>query len=561
MASKFRMTKTLIYGILYIMKLSGLKNLLLKNKSAFFVFAIVFIVFSAVQFSTESLMGNDTHLYIKLAEMTKNGGLIKEFPWLNATIMKENFTGFHFLYYILLIPFTFLGSLITAAKIASVFFLSLIFSVFYLVLKSLRLKFSLFWTFLLLAGSGYFLFRMNMARPLNFSVIFTLIIFYSLIKKNSLLLFVSSFLFVWAHGSFPLSIFLASVFFAANYLYKKEIYYKSVLFSSFGIILGSIINPFFPNNLNYFNIYYLHPTPYSLTSQIAEWQPLKLDMIFADAPILLALFIALSLVYVFGLVISIINKNKKNDLEEKTPENKIILFFLFAASAIFFVGTLFQGRYIDYWVPFSVIFIAFYSELIYVEFVVKNDKLKKVAGKIKFPKIFSAEDAKITMACFLFIILGISARNKIGFVMNMSSDNNLYFNTRETALWLKENTPDKSVVFNVNWGDFSKLFFYNSDNYYILGLDPKFLYLKSPEKYWLYSHIGDGIVCGKEECEHGENGRAISDVMKKEFNADYVYVPTAYDDFDYTNLINIMDSDSNFEKVFENGGGQIWKLK
>lgn len=542
------------------MKLTNLNSTLLKNKDAFFVFAIVFIIFSAVQFSTESLMGgDDTYLYIKLAEMTKNGGLIKEFPWLNATIMKDNFTGLHFLYYILQIPFTFLGSLAVAAKVSSIFFLSLMFSVFYLILKSLKLRFGLFWTFLLLAGSGYFLFRMNFARPLNFSAIFTLIIFYSLIKKNNPLLFASSFLFVWAHGSFPLSIFLAFVFFIINYFHKRELYYKSVLFSFSGIILGSIINPFFPNNLNYFSIYYLSPTPYFLTSQIMEWQPIGLDDLFlSDATILIVLFTILSLIYVFSLVVSFINKEKKYMARERDKERKIILSFLFITSAIFFAATLLQGRFIDYLVPFSVMFIAFYFEFIYFDSA-KNDKIKKVAEKIKLPKIFSKDDIKMTVVCFLFIMLGMSAYNKINFVAHMFSHSDS--DIKETALWLKENTPNKSVVFNVNWGDFSNLFFYNSDNYYILGLDPKFLYLKSSEKYWLYSHIGEGIVCGKEECEYNEDGRTIGDVMKKEFNADYVYVPAAYDDFDYTNLINVMNSDSNFEKVFENSEGQIWKLK
>jgi len=563
------------------------------------VFIIVFVLFYIVQFLSENLAGNDTYLYIKLADIIKNEGLIREFPWLSAAVINENFMGLHFLYYILLIPFTFLGSLVIGAKIASIFFLSLMIAVFYAVLKNLKLKFRYVWILLLLASSTYFLTRMNFARPLSFSVIFTLLIFFSLVKKNNLLLFAASFLFVWAHGSFPLSILLAFIFFFVNYIFKKELYYKSVLFSLGGVILANLINPFFPNNLNYFSIYYLNPTPYFLTSQIAEWQPIGLDdLLLSDATILIIPFIILSLIYVFSLVIGFINKEKKlsvmprrslssepacpvgRDSDGKSgkaiflagvprrrlqrgedKEILIIISFLFLTSITFFIGTLLQGRFIDYWVPFSVMFIAFYFEFIYFDFA-KSDKIKRALEKIKFPKFFPKEDAKMALICFVFIILAISIYNKASFVSQGYSHDSSK-NIEETALWLKENTPKKSVVFNVNWGDFSKLFFYDSDNYYILGLDPKFLYLSSPEKYWLYDNIGKGIVCDKEICDEGNNNgkRSIKDIIKTDFHADFVYVPTDYEDFDYTNLINIMDNDPSFEKVFKNEGGDVWRIK
>lgn len=548
-----------------MMRLLDIRNLLLKNKDIFFVFAVTFVIFCAVQFSSENLAGNDTYLYIKLADMIKNGGLIREFPWLSATVINEDFTGLHFLYYTLLVPFTFLGSLIASAKIASVFFLSLMLAIFYAVLKSLKLKFGYVWILLLLASSTYFLTRMNFARPLSLSVIFMLLIFFSLVKKNNLLLFVASFLFVWAHGSFPLSILLAFIFFFVNYIFKKELCHKSILFSLGGVILANLINPFFPNNLNYFNIYYLSPTPYFLTSQISEWQPIGFDDLFlSDATMLIVPFLILSIIYVFNSVIGFINKKKEFIAEESAKERKIISSFLFIVSIIFFIGTLLQGRFIDYWVPFAVMFVAFYFEFIYFDFA-KSGKIKRALEKIKFSKFFSKEDAKKVLICFIFIILAISIYNKTGFVAQRYSRDSSK-SIEETALWFKENTPKRSVIFNVNWGDFSKLFFYDSDNYYILGLDPKFLYLLSPEKYWLYANIGKGIVCDRENCDEGNNEnnnekRSIRDIIKTGFRADFVYVPTDYEDFDYTNLINIMNADPNFEKVFENEGGEVWEVK
>ncbi len=543
-------------------------NIIRKNKDILLVFLLTFLLFSLVQFSTTNLAGNDSHLYIKLAELTRDNGLMKEFPWLNATIMKDNFTGLHFLYYILLIPFTFLGDLVLGAKIASLFFLSAMTAVFYVTLKKLKLKYNFFWFLFLLASSGYFLFRMNLARPLSFSVIFLLVVFYILIQIQTvqkcsfpdkrrlgevydLFLFIISFLYVWAHGSFPLAIFLTLVFVAINYIYSKRIYYKTILASLGGTITAVLINPFFPNNINYFSIYYLNSAPYQLTAQIMEWQPISIYQIFYDAPILLISFLILVAIYCVKFILEIINN--------KEPENKIITSFLFIISVTFFIGMLLQGRFIDYWVPFSIIFVAYYAELLYFEFL-KNDSSSSLKSKLKLPDLFSFENIKLCGVSILAVIIAFSIWSKTNFVLSECGTDESNKNIRETSLWLKKNTPEKSIVFNVNWGDFSKMFFYNSHNYYIAGLDAKFTYNLSPEKYWFYMHLGDGIICNKEECSKDNNNLSIYDVLKNEFNADYIFVPLGYDDFDYTNLINVLDSDSRFEKANENEGGKVWKV-
>ncbi|MEA2097813.1 MAG: hypothetical protein U9P70_01930, partial [Patescibacteria group bacterium] len=494
-------------------------NLFLKNKDVILIFFIVFILFFVIQFLSENLAGNDSHLYIKLAELTRDQGLIKEFPWLNSTVMNDDFTGLHFLYYFLLIPFTYLGSLIFGAKFAALFFFSLMVAMFYFVLKNLRLKHNLFWCLLLLSSSGYFLFRMNLARPLNFSVIFFLLIFYALIKRNNVLLFVISFLFVWAHASFPLSIFFVFVFVFVNYLYKKKIYYKTILASLFGVSLAFFVNPFFPNNLNYFNIYYLGAVPYSLTSSISEWQPLGLELVFFDSIITFTLFLALIIIYSVLFILRIINKE---DNGKKEIEQIIIVDFLLVVSSVLFVAMFLQGRYIDYWVPFCVIFIAFYSEFLYNNFV--RGKEKDIKEKIKLLDRFSIKQLKESFIFFTIMIVMVSFSRNAGFVLGRMEKDNSSNGIQEVSQWLKENTPKESVVFNVNWGNFSKLFFYNTHNYYITGLDPKFIYKLSPEKYWLYSHIGEGIVCDKEEC-NGEKGYSIYNIIKKEFKASYIFIP------------------------------------
>ena len=252
--------------------------------------------------------------------------------------------------------------------------------------------------------------------------------------------------------------------------------------------------------------------------------------------------------------------NNEDFKNAENAESEIITSFLFTISVAFFVGTLLQGRFIDYWVPFGIVFIAFYSELLYFKFF-KNGSFDNLKNKLKLPNFFSSENMKLYGISILAVIIVFSIWSKANFVLSMMGTDESNKNIRETSLWLKENTPEKSIVFNVNWGDFSKMFFYNTHNYYVLGLDGKFMYNLSSEKYWFYTHLGDGVICNKEECEEDNNNLSIYDVLKNEFNANYIFVPLMREGFDYTSLINILNSDSRFEKVYENEGGEVWKLE
>lgn len=537
-----------------------IKNTYQKNIDVVAVFAFTFLIFYFVQFSFQGIAENDSHLYIKLAEMTRDNGIIKQFPWIYTSTMNNSFTGLHFLYYFLLIPFTFFGDLIFGAKIASLFFLAALFSLIYGILKSFGLRLKLSWFALFVSSSGYFLFRMNAARPLSLSVILYLLIFYALIRRNKKLLFISSFLSVWAHGSFPIVIFLVLAFVMLEYAHEKKLNREALIYSMAGLVFAIFINPFFPNNLTtYFSTYFSPTIPYSLTSQISEWQPLGIDLIFSDSSLLFASEIILSLILIASYALKLINGFKNKILFEEDRDKRITIELSLVLSLSFMTMTFLIGRFIDYWIPFAIIFVVLYFESLYF-------KLKATEGWKTFDKkkllFIPGEDLKFAMIAFLVIAVLFSARARISFVQEMmshmaSSESAL----KENAMWLNNNTPEKSIVLNINWGDFSRLFLYNTHNYYTLGLDPKFMYNLSAKKYWVYEHLKEEIVCGEEKCD-GKNSdtRSIYKIMKEDFNASYVFIPVDTE-FNYSPLVKKLGSDKNFEKVFQNEAGEIWALK
>jgi hypothetical protein len=60
------------------------------------------------------------------------------------------------------------------------------------------------------------------------------------------------------------------------------------------------------------------------------------------------------------------------------------------------------------------------------------------------------------------------------------------------AMWLEQNVPPHDIVFANVWDTNSILFYLDDAHYYLLGLDPTFMYDKSPERYWMWYDIVNG---------------------------------------------------------------------
>ena len=60
--------------------------------------------------------------------------------------------------------------------------------------------------------------------------------------------------------------------------------------------------------------------------------------------------------------------------------------------------------------------------------------------------------------------------------------------------WANENIPEGEIIYNCNWDNFPKMFFYDTKHRYVWGLDPNYLYSKNPELYKLMGDINGGKV-------------------------------------------------------------------
>jgi len=89
----------------------------------------------------------------------------------------------------------------------------------------------------------------------------------------------------------------------------------------------------------------------------------------------------------------------------------------------------------------------------------------------------------------------------------------------EAAAWLEANTPAGARVFQTDWDDFTRLFFYNTHNTYTLGLDPTYMQNHDSELYDLWRDISKGRVERPSEAINGRFGGSyvLTDLKHKDF--------------------------------------------
>src|SRR3989338_2994379 len=128
------------------------------NKKIIIVFIVFLAILSIMQFTVPNVIGFDGYYHIKAADIIKKEGFIKEFPWAKYTILSENYADIQLLFRIFLIPFTLLG-LNLGAKIASVVFAAIAFTIFCWFLAHNKIKSPFFGRLLYLLHPDFFLSR------------------------------------------------------------------------------------------------------------------------------------------------------------------------------------------------------------------------------------------------------------------------------------------------------------------------------------------------------------------------------------------------------------------
>jgi hypothetical protein len=154
----------------------------------------------------------------------------------------------------------------------------------------------------------------------------------------------------------------------------------------------------------------------------------------------------------------------------------------------------------------------------------------------------AAKTFSIIVLSFVTITLFINVQET---GRSISDDHGQHFYEKGMQ-WVRDNVPEGEMIFNTDWDDFPKMFFYDTKHTYVSGLDPTYLLDKNPELSKLYEQI----TLGKEK----DPGPLIRD----RFRARYVFSDNEdiHNDFYYNAL-----QSGWFDKVYEDEDCTILRIR
>jgi hypothetical protein len=87
------------------------------------------------------------------------------------------------------------------------------------------------------------------------------------------------------------------------------------------------------------------------------------------------------------------------------------------------------------------------------------------------------------------------------------------------SAWLQANTPPGERVFQTDWDDFPRLFYYNTYNTYLVGLDPTYMQLYDADLYDRWVEITRGRVSNPSAAIAAEFGSRyiLTDLLHEDF--------------------------------------------
>jgi hypothetical protein len=496
------------------------------NKKIVIVSTILLLILTLIQFIVPNIIGFDGYYHIKTAEIIKQQGFIEEFPWAEHTILSDNYADIQVLFRILLIPFTFFD-LDLGAKLASIIFSTIAFIIFYWFLTKNKIKFPFFWTLLYLFTSATLMYRFLLPRQMPLVIALLILTSYFLQRKKYLYLAITSSVFVLLHSSFIFQIVLILLYFILEKIFSKKVDLKILLYTFIGIILGLVINPYFPNNIS---LLFTQIFKVNLIANLfnVEWNPWPL----ID-------FLKNNVLILFYIIVSafIVIKNKK------ITKSQLLYFSL---TLFFLIYTLLSRRMQEYLVPFSILALSSLLNPYFIKFN-KDKLLKSSKNSLNFSRHKkSKSDFFIGIKLISILLLIIIATTNSILLRDDITNNDFLFNYDNCATWMKNNIQKNSLIFT-NAYAFPYLFSKNSDLRYTHGVDLTYSYLYDPKKFERYMQILQGNV---------KDGK---DYIVQDYNPDYVFSGKVLQDVQLFNYV--VKNKENYVAVYEDEWCAVLEVK
>lgn len=517
--------------------------------------AAVLIVFYFLQYATTTICCGDYDgfYHIKWSEQLWRGLRAGSFPpsfeWLpHTTLNPKDYVDHHFLFHILQMPFIWFLDLRTGAKLSAFFYGSLAVISCYWMIWRYQLRYPFLWLVALFASSTAFLYRINMTKAPALSIVFMIAGIYLLFRRKYIWLAPLMFLYVWTYSLWVLLGAATVIWAGVIFWSERKLEWKPVAYATVGAIAGLVINPYFPADIV---LFYRHAMMKLGASEFAtsvgqEWYPYSSWDFLMNCTVAC---VAMVLGYIFF------------DWTNRKRAQAPAFFLIF--STILLIATMAQRRWVEYFPPFAILFVAFSLQQIFDRSRHQVAQLPdEILSDLKSfldrdegePETFVAtERPRTTKSNFewAMVVIAGAALAGIAFVSIGRARNDIIgspaYEPYEAGMrWINKNVPKGEIIFNTDWDDFPKMFYFDTDHRYVSGLDPEYLLKQNPELSNLYVDITTGKL------------KDFHSIIKDKFGARYVFTDNdeGHDDFVYNAL-----SSGWFENAYEDDHCTVLKLR
>jgi hypothetical protein len=429
------------------------------------VFVVAGLSMASIQFQKVEFVGADAYHHVRLADIISNEGLPDEFVWTQASVFKDNYADKQLFFHLLLIPFVSLDQVL-GPKLLTVILAALLFGLIAWIMVRNKISWPWLWPTLMLAGGVLFLYRINLTRPHLLAVFLSILGFYLINNRRILGLFLLSVLFPLCYTAIHLLLFMVLTYVLVAFLVEKKIYWQLVLIVVLGTFLGIILHP---HRANLLSLWYLQNIEVILNTWVMPEQVVMGNEFLAPAWKFVVGDTLVSLLGSIMCIAAVIVWRRKISLRT---------LFLLVLSNGFCVLFLCMARFVEYWVPFSILFMASTFDDLKLQ-----DQIRPWFMKYKRVGV-------ILFGLAICLLLFQTTRSVVESQLEVDNQpRGLY---KDEALWLAEHLPDNQVVFTANWDSFPMLFYHAPRQRYLVALDPTFMQAYDSDLFELWYKIATG---------------------------------------------------------------------
>lgn len=485
----------------------------------------IFSLFTYNQ-ASDQLADPDGFYHMKIAQLMARQGVIKDFWWLPYTTLSQHYIDQHFLFHVIMVPFV---TLFSDPFVGIKLFTGLLGTAAIVGLAQLMRSLQLRWWLplsVILGLTVTFTFRMNLIKATPLSLLLLFGIVWSLAKRRYWWLLVLNFIYVWTYGGFAFALIIGVTWAISECIVQPT---RSVAWLQakllgvllVGLALGVIINPYFPNNLQFYwdQVVQIGMINYQDKISVgAEWYPYKPSQLLLSSLLLTSSALV-------GLLSIVLQRRKLTQLD----------WFGFGIACIGCVLTFKSRRYVEYFGPLMTLAAAIWLNGIRVTtgrfYAWLSGSIKPLLGHTTL------------VAILLMHVIPVIARDTDQNIRDLRSgiSVNKY---RAASTWLMEHGTPHTKVLHSDWDDFPSLFYYNSNHAYMAGLDPTFMYRYNQDLYWQWVHITTGEY-------EGDIDSALTTL-----DVSYVFIEQ-----DHKAMYNLIQRSSLVKKVYHDAEADIFEVK